>query len=186
MSDRESPTGLLREEHRCILRVLNVLEQLLDRGGAGNWDFDALDDSIAFFRLFADACHHGKEEGLLFPELEARGMPREGGPIAVMLMEHQRGRAFVAQMARSLERARTGDAEEVSRLANAGRGYITLLRNHILKEDNVLFNMADQIVTGQACQRLCNDYHAVCAHRFEGRSKAELERLAAELETHIA
>lgn len=185
MSERKSPTGLLRDEHRSILRVLDVLERLLDRGEKEEWDFDAIDDSIAFFRLFADACHHGKEEGLLFPELEAHGMPRDAGPIAVMLLEHQRGRAFVVQMARSLERARTGDAEEVGRLVNAGRGYINLLRNHILKEDNVLFNLADQIVAGQACQRLCNDYDTVCARRFEGRSKRELERLAAELETHI-
>ena len=186
MSEGDSPTGLLREEHRSILRVLHVLEVLLDRGESGDWDFDTLDDSIAFFRLFADACHHGKEEGLLFPELEARGMPREGGPIGVMLTEHQIGRAFVAQMGRSLERSRRGDADEVARLAHAGRGYITLLRNHILKEDNVLFNMADQLLAGPACRRLCDDYHAVCARHYEGRSKAELERLAAELETRIA
>lgn len=179
---RGSPTGVLREEHRCIVRVLDVLERLLARAQRGDWDFDTLDDCVAFFRLFADACHHGKEEDLLFPALEEQGMPRDAGPIAVMLMEHQRGRAFVAQMAGACAGARGGDIDDRAKLINAGRGYIDLLRQHILKEDNVLFNMADQIVPGPQCLRLCADYDVVCARRFEGRTKAELERLATELE----
>jgi len=182
MSGSESATERLRAEHRNILKVLDVLERLLDRGSQADWDFDSLEDCIAFFRLFADACHHGKEEDLLFPELEARGMPKEGGPIGVMLMEHERGRAFVAQMARAIPKARAGDEDDLARLANAGRGYVDLLRNHIVKEDNVLFNMADQLVSGPACQRLCADYDVVCARHFEGRTKVELERLASELE----
>lgn len=182
MSSPNSPTGVLREEHRTILRVLDVLEHLLDQGREGDWDLDALEDCVAFFRLFADACHHGKEEDLLFPELESRGMPREGGPIGVMLMEHRQGRNFVSQMARSIERLRSGDEEERMRLENAGRGYVSLLRNHIVKEDNVLFNMADQLVPEPACRRLCSDYDVVCARHFEGTTKEELERLAGELE----
>ncbi len=102
MAESRTPTGMLREEHQLILRVLDVVQSLLEKGDAGEWDFDAWDDCVAFFRLFADACHHGKEEDLLFPELEARGMPRDSGPIAVMLSEHKQGRALVAQMAGAL------------------------------------------------------------------------------------
>ena len=86
MASFDTPTAVLRDEHRLILQVIDVLESLLNSGAAdGEYDFDALDRCTSFFRLFADACHHGKEEDLLFPELEAKGIPREGGPIGVML-----------------------------------------------------------------------------------------------------
>ncbi len=61
---------------------------------------------------------------------------------------------------------------------HAARGYIDLIRGHILKEDNILFEMADQAVRGSACDRLCGGYGAVCARRFEGHSKEELQALA--------
>jgi hemerythrin-like domain-containing protein len=172
---------MLREEHQVILRVLDVLQTLIEKGRHGEWDFDAIAECVAFFRLFADACHHGKEEDLLFPELQSRGLPRESGPIAVMLFEHQQGRALVAQMAGSLDAARNGEPGAVGRVENAARTFVQLLRAHIYKEDNVLFNMADSLVDRGGCDRLCGQYDVVCAHRFEGRSKEELERLAGEL-----
>jgi hemerythrin-like domain-containing protein len=181
MSDSRTPTGVLREEHQLILKVLDVLEQVLGKGSAGDWDVDAMEECVAFFRLFADACHHGKEEDLLFPELQSRGMPRDEGPIAVMLFEHKQGRALVGQMAGALEGARKGETEALSRFEEAARAYLQLLRGHINKEDNVLFNMADFMVDQQGCQRLCDQYDVVCAHRFEGRTKEELERIAGNL-----
>jgi hemerythrin-like domain-containing protein len=181
MSERRTATGMLREEHQLIVKVLDVLEQVVEKGQSGEWDVDAMEECVAFFRLFADLCHHGKEEDLLFPELEARGMPREQGPIAVMLFEHRQGRALVAQMAGALEGAREGATEPLARFENAARAYIQLLRGHIHKEDNVLFNMADFMFDAAGCRRLCDQYDVVCARRFEGQTKAELERIAGNL-----
>ena len=173
-------TAVLRQEHQKILQVAGALEALLDVRPAP-LDLDAVEKCVRFFRLYADACHHGKEEDLLFPELEARGMPRHGGPIAVMLEEHRMGREFVRAMGDNLEAARGGDDVATSRVVNAGRGYIDLIRGHIMKEDHVLFNMADQIVDAPACARLCASYDEVCASTFDGCTKAQLESLAAEI-----
>ncbi len=177
----ETATSRLREEHRLILQVADAMQVLLTEAAAGNWDFEALEDCITFIRLFADACHHGKEEDLLFPELEKAGMPRDRGPIAVMLEEHRIGRQYARYMAEALEPARAGDTDARARLANAARGYVELIRGHILKEDNVLFNLADQVVRGSSCRPLCAAYGAVCARRFEGHSKEELAALAASI-----
>jgi hemerythrin-like domain-containing protein len=141
-------------------------------------DYDAIEDCVDFIRLFADACHHGQEEDLLFPELEARGMPRHAGPLAVMLREHEIGRSYARAMASSLSGARGGEAEAREVLVNAANGYIQLIRAHIGKEDNVLFKMADQMITGSSCTKLCQDYGVVCGGVFEGKSKKELEALA--------
>ena len=175
----ETATSRLREEHQLILQVVDAMQAILaEADGTDGLDFDTIADCVTFIRLFADACHHGKEEDLLFPELEAAGMPRHQGPIAVMLYEHEQGRAFARQMADSLTPAREGDEHALGALQGAARGYIDLIRGHILKEDRILFEMADQAVRGSACERLCGGYGAVCARRFEGHSKEELQSLA--------
>lgn len=176
-TDGGAPTATLREEHRLILEVLGVLERLLDAEAP---DPGPLDDCVAFFRLFTDACHHGKEEEVLFPALVGGGMPREAGPIAVMLEEHQAGRALVARMGRALERLGGGE-EAGDELRDAGRRYIELLREHIRKEDGVLFEMADGAIPRPACRRLCEAYHEACARRLGGSTREELEALAARL-----
>ena len=173
-------TSLLRDEHRQILEVVDVLDRLTDdmltdRGP----DLDSFARCVAFFRLFADACHHGKEEDLLFPELVARGFSTSQGPVAVMLDEHRRGRAFVAEMGAALDEIEAGEGDEaVDRLLGAAQGYSDLIRAHIGKEDGVLFEMADALVLGPPCRRLCDAYDVVECGRFEGRTKQELEEIA--------
>jgi len=183
MADSRTPTGVLREEHQLILTVLDVLQQVLEKGESGEWDIDSMEECVVFFRLFADACHHGKEEDLLFPELESRGMSKEEGPIAVMLAEHRKGRALVARMAEAVTAEREERGSRLAEFDSAARGYIELLRGHIFKEDNVLFNMADFMFDKPGCARLCDQYDDVCSHRFEGRTKTELEKLAGNLQS---
>jgi hemerythrin-like domain-containing protein len=173
----ETATSRLREEHQLILRVADAMETLVAEADAGRWNIEAFADCVTFIRLFTDACHHGKEEDLLFPELVNAGMPRDQGPIAVMLYEHGPGRTFAQHMAGALEAARAGDVQARATLRDAASGYVTLIRGHILKEDRVLFDMADQMVTGAACRSLCRDYGAVCARHFEGQTKEQLREL---------
>ena len=184
MAETNPPTTVLREEHQVILKVLDSLEQVLDRSSAANaQNVETLAKYASFFRLFADACHHGKEEDLLFPELEARGIPREGGPIGVMLAEHEQGRAFVRQMHEALPGARAGEAAALDALVSAGRDFIDLLRQHIQKEDDILFMMADRVLDESSCAALCGEYAHVCSKQFDGQTKEQLRELADELIT---
>jgi hemerythrin-like domain-containing protein len=179
MSD--TPSGVLREEHQRILQVTDALEALLDESAGGTADVDALADCVTFFRLFADACHHAKEEDLLFPELETAGLPHDTGPIAVMLDEHRRGRLFVKAMADAHAGVAAGDPASLASFERNARGYIDLIRQHIAKEDNVLFTMADHMVRGAACRGLCDAYERADGSAFETRTKTQLEALAARL-----
>jgi hemerythrin-like domain-containing protein len=182
MSAHDSPTGLLRDQHQNILKVAAVLEHLLnDTPASLPMDYDSVGDCVRFIRLYADALHHGKEEDLLFPELLSLGMPKEGGPVAVMLYEHMLGRGYAKAMAEALPDARQGDAAAARRLADNGRSYIHLIREHIMKEDHVLFEMADQMIDGPACRRLCAAYDGVCSRTFDGCTVAELEAILGRL-----
>jgi len=178
-------TGVLREEHKLILEIANALAEMLSVERDGDpLDYDVVARCITFFRLFADACHHAKEEDLLFPGLEAEGMPHDTGPIAVMLYEHEQGRALVRAMAASLENARGGDHQASTELRDAAEGFINLIVAHIGKEDDILFHMADRMIVGPDCRDLCSRYDEVCGRRFEGKTKQDLEILAAEIRDH--
>lgn len=182
MHGADTATAELREEHQLILKVVDVLEEIMNRGStAAELDLAGVSACITFFRQFTDACHHGKEEGLLFPELEAQGMPVHGGPIAVMLEEHRIGRSLVGRMAESADALRDGREEGFEQLGRAARDYVELLRGHILKENEVLFDMADMMIVGPACTQLCEAYGTTCLGHLDGHTREELEALAGAL-----
>lgn len=85
-----TPTHVLKAEHEGILIMLGIFEKI--RGilmSSAPLPAQHIDEILEFFKEFIDACHHGKEEKFLFPAIEAAGIPREGGPIGVMLAEHE-------------------------------------------------------------------------------------------------
>ena len=149
---------ILKDEHDVITRVLDLLEQSVERlarhepipRGFRRW-------VLQFAREFADRCHHGKEEDFLFPLLEKRGIPREQGPIGCMLDEHVIGRECVAKMEAAISaRPRNNVAFSAAALR-----YVTLLREHIFKENNVLFEMAAHCLSPQDDAHLIEQYAAV-------------------------
>lgn len=142
------PTEILTDEHRVIEVGLECLERLTERAlEEGRLDRELAEDALEFIRGFADRCHHGKEEARLFTAMVEKGLPKDRGPIAVMLAEHEKGRAFVRGMAENAEAASQGDRGALGAFAENSRGYVELLKGHIAKEDTILFPMADQLLS---------------------------------------
>jgi len=176
-------TETLKAEHRGIERMLNVLSKVSDRLEAGESVNGAdLEQMVEFFQVFADRCHHGKEEDLLFVALEAQGIPRQGGPIGVMLYEHTMGRRYVQGMAQAAVDYRAGDYSAGPRFAENARGYVALLREHIQKEDNVLYPIADARLGPEEDRALVEGFERVESERIgEGRHE-EFHQLMDRLE----
>ncbi len=159
-------TDILKNEHRAIEEMISVLEVFTERyQKSGEFNVDHAEEIVGFFRNFADRCHHGKEEGILFPELVKVGVPREGGPIGVMLFEHDRGRDYIKGMVTSITKIRQGESAEEEFVRNA-LDYASLLREHIYKEDNILFHIADM--------HLSQEKQEDIAGRFEKFEKEEI------------
>jgi len=131
-------------EHDIIERALCILDKIVAQIESGQ----AIPDEFPkwaseFFRQFADQCHHAKEEDLLFPLLKERGIPEEGGPIGCMLHEHGVGRDCVCRM-----RDASGTSEfDGPAFAAAASELIPLLRQHIYKENNILYMMALNVLS---------------------------------------
>jgi hemerythrin-like domain-containing protein len=179
-------TDSLKEEHRVIermLHILNVAAERLDKGeDVAPRVFETAGD---FIRTFADRGHHGKEEDCLFPLLEQRGIPRQGGPIEVMLAEHEEGRRFVRGMLEALERYKAGDREARSALAQHARGYTSLLSDHIPKEDNILYPMGEMHLTSADQTRLQEMFQQVEKERMGEGKHQEYVHLIEELEKQL-
>lgn len=155
------PTQILNEEHRVILRVLAALERIAEATrAAGRIPARSAADALDFLATFADRCHHGKEEELLFPALVKKGLPREVGPVAVMLAEHDEGRALV----RAMRAALAGEGRPAEDFARAASEFVELLRAHIAKEDQVLFPMADGMLAEAEQAELLGAFERVEQH----------------------
>lgn len=162
-------TDILVEEHEVILRIIAVLNASVEKLQAGQEvSPEVFQQAIDFIRTFADRCHHGKEQDLLFPALERRGFPRESGPIGVMLYEHDQGRAFVRQMAEAMEAWARGEEEAKLQLLSGARGYAQLLSQHIQKENQILFPMADRALSAADQQELLEKFAGVEEAMDEG------------------
>jgi hemerythrin-like domain-containing protein len=167
-------TTVLVEEHQLILRMIALLEKnvaLAEVGRFSDWSF-FLDEALPFIKDFADLFHHAKEEDMLFKALVANGMPREHSPVAAMLMEHDQGRSFVRGMelaARQLLASEPAVAttEVVASLAENARGYAALLREHLEKEDTILYPLAERVLPESVRPAMIAAYAAAEA-KFQG------------------
>ena len=155
-------TDILIEEHRVIEKVLASLETAANRLSAGQAiPMDFFLKAADFIKNFTDGCHHKKEEGILFVALEANGMPRDTGPVAVMLEEHEEGRRLTRAMREAAERVQAGDSTAISQVVQNALEYVMLLREHIQKEDNILFPMADQVIPVGQHQQIMADFNRI-------------------------
>lgn len=175
-------TRTLRDEHQLILKVLDAFEADISRAREENHISQGVFEKyIEFFRGFADRCHHGKEEGRLFPCLQRCGMPGDCGPIAVMLEEHRQGRFHVSSMADALPVAATGNPAATDAFLRHAFAFLQLLRSHIGKEDHVLFQIADELVVGSELAQLMNTYGELSQDRDYQQTHARCTQVANEL-----
>ena len=174
-------TETLRREHRHILRALACAEIVARRLRAGESPpLGDLRELTRFFADYADGCHHAKEEAHLFPALEEHGVSREGGPLAVMLAEHDEGRECVREMREAVEGGEPSD-DQLGAWASAAIHFASLLRDHIGKEDHVLFRLAEDLLPPEAMARLGDTFAKVEALEIGRAVQDELEAMAARL-----
>jgi len=181
-----SVTENLKEEHRVIermLKILNVACERLERGEEVSPE--VFKKTIDFIKTFADRCHHGKEEDTLFPTIEQHGFPRQGGPTGMMLMEHDQGRGFVRAFAEAVEKYERGDKNAKQAIIENARGYTMLLSQHIPKEDEILYPLADKVLRADEQKELLEKFKKIEVERIGEGKHHEYLHLVMELEKEL-
>lgn len=146
--DRQHPLSVLMAEHAVILGVLDSMErECLDLAAGKELRQAFWRRALAFHSDFADGLHHDREEKLLFPALERAGLG-SNGPTAMLRQEHERGRAWRQRLGSAIN---TGDA---LRVQAASAGFIDFQRQHIQKENLILFPLARQLLSPEVAAEL--------------------------------
>lgn len=177
------PLETLEEEHRVIEKAIGVLKRMAEIMKTGvNPPLDDLRKLVEFLRTFADKCHHSKEEDVLFRVLEERGVPRFGGPIGVMLQEHEQGRSLIKGMLQAVEAIEKGDKHGYMAFSEKASSYAELLEDHISKEDNVLYPIGRNVLGKEDMERLLEGFEKVEEERVGPRVHEKYHRIAEELD----
>jgi len=148
-------TKNLENDHVNILRLIDVMEKMILVKSTNTEHFEK---AVSLIKSYADGFHHAKEETLLFPMMVKKGYSIEQGPIAVMLHDHVQGRNYVKGMTDGIESYNKGNEAALAKIYENMQGYIILLRSHIAKENNILFRMADNVLSENDQQELLEEF----------------------------
>jgi hemerythrin-like domain-containing protein len=146
-------TELLIQDHKIILRALDVLEQMAKRVENHQvLEHDDVETLLRFLRSFADDYHQGKEESALFPELR-RAFATQDGPLRQMLFEHDQERSLVEGIEDALF---TRKGLEFVHFAHR---LVELMRDHVRKEDRILFGIVDRSLSEGQDENVVNQFN---------------------------
>jgi hemerythrin-like domain-containing protein len=149
----------LKAEHQAVLLTIRILDQITSKLEVGQAiDLKHLDQILEFLRVFVDKCHHGKEEKVLFPAMVEAGIHQEGGPIGVMLYEHEQGRSFVQGLKHGVEDYRDSKEGASDIIIENAQKYGRLLAAHIEKENNVLYVMAERVISADKMVEMARSF----------------------------
>jgi len=174
----DSPTKILSDEHAHILKVANALAKECDALEDGKGlDKDFFEKAVDFIRNYADKFHHAKEEDILFIELNKDDVGMHCNPIPQMLHEHDIGRNFVKGLVEGVEK------DYKAKVIENARGYAQLLQEHIYKEDNILYPMADEALNEDMQKSILERFKKAEKKRFSEGTEEKYIKLASDFES---
>jgi len=169
-------------EHELIERSMAVLKTCLDNfDKAVNQHFQ-MQRALDFLLAFGDTMHNRKEENILFPLMIQRGLPAEGGPIGVMLMEHESERALLQRMLVQLTGLATAPEEMREDFRQQGIDYLKIRAEHIWKENDILYPMGRKVLTPEDETRLLEEFIAIDTRTYGDQARHHYRQMVEEVE----
>ena len=162
----QKPTTILSEEHKNILKVIHSLnKKCQDLENNKDLDKDFFNQAVDFIQNYADKFHHAKEEDILFKTINENEECMHCNPVEQMLHEHDLGRDFVKGAKQGLEE------NDIKKILENFTGYASLLKDHIFKEDNILYPMADQAISQKDQELMLEKFEQVEKEKFNSDIK---------------
>lgn len=178
---------ILVTEHKTIKTVLKAIRKLcIDIVEGHPVNHQIFTDIIDFVRNFADKYHHQKEEDHLFNKMnELADYPPQTGPIMGMLLEHDLGRNYIANLEKAIAAHKAGtDQAKVDIIANA-ISYEQLLHSHIDKEDNVIYKLGTKILPAEDMEQLSGLFNQIEDDPANNKVREKYMQFAKELESTL-
>lgn len=170
-------------EHELIERSMAVLRQCLEAIElSAEVNIVQLGRAIDFLLQFGDRIHNVKEEQFLFPLMGSKGVPVEGGPLGVMLMEHQAERQLLTRMQTLLPGFAELSFAERIQFKEEGMDYLKIRAEHIWKENDVLYPMGRRVLSEADNQDLLAKFEQINGEAYGAEALAQFQLMVVELE----
>lgn len=149
----DTATKILSSEHQNILKISDVLLKECDALESGKeLDKNFFAKAVDFIKNYADKFHHAREEDILFAELRKDTAQMHCNPIPQMLFEHDLGRNLVKDLEEGI------NENNNEKIVKNARGYAQLIREHIFKEDNILYPMIDGALSAETQKSILDKF----------------------------
>ena len=169
-------------EHEMIERAMAVLKSNLEKIDEAVKTPLQMQRAIDFLLVFGDKMHNTKEEKFLFPLMGQKGMPVEGGPIGVMLMEHDAERNLLQKMMTELPNLAEASATGRQKFAAEGFEYLTIRAEHIWKENDVLYAMGRKLFSDEDNASLLDAFKTLDKMTYGSEAREHYMQMLVEVE----
>ncbi|MBI9079609.1 MAG: DUF438 domain-containing protein [Pseudodesulfovibrio sp.] len=170
-------------EHELIERAMAALKKNLEGLESGKYDPVQLTRALDFLLEFGDKVHNKKEEDHLFPLMQQHGIPVEGGPLGVMLMEHEAERDLLGRMGLQVPNLPELGADDIAKFRQEGMEYLRIRAEHIWKENDVLYNMGRQSIPSGEAASLVDSFNGIDLAAYGDKAKENFLSMVEELES---
>jgi len=153
---------ILIDDHQTTERVFDAVSQAFT--GTGGPSMRILMKFRDYVTEYVDGCHNKKEENHVFPMAEQRGIPRHGGPLAVMLAEHEASQELLDKLKTLIDRYVGGEKGAIDLLSATFEEYVSLLKNHFWKETDILYPMVRRAIDDDDAAALLKGIEQTEAH----------------------
>ena len=176
------PRGCMMIEHRLIERAIVLMKAERERlVGGGPLDAVVIDTLVDFIRTYADRCHHGKEEDILFKDLAQRPLSdSERALMDELVEEHKLGRKLTATMLEAKNDVVAGRPDRLPELLAAMQDLIEFYPKHIEKEDKHFFPETERHYTKDELDRLIESFYSFDMQMIHEKYKDVVDSLGKE------
>lgn len=175
-------TAVLIQEHGAIRAMLRVIEKIVEKAQRGEEiNTSHLDQIVEFLEVFADKCHHGKEEVVLIPTVRRLGVEDTDYLSQTILDEHVQARNYTKGIKESLEKYKSGNRESLQELIDNALPYIKLIDSHINKENLTFFPRSDAVLSDQDQQKMFEEFEKLEIEKIGTGTHERLHKIVDEL-----
>jgi hemerythrin-like domain-containing protein/rubredoxin len=175
------PIALLMIEHRQIERMIPVLREEASRARVGEVDAGRIDTLVDFIRTYADRCHHGKEEDILFAAMQAKSLSSEiRSTMERLLEDHKDSRENVRSVVEANRRYRLGEAGALGSMASALERLANLYPDHITVEDKAFFIPSMELFSKEEQARMLAQFQNFDRHLIHQIYRVKMDDLTSE------
>jgi hemerythrin-like domain-containing protein len=172
------PIGPLMIEHRLIERMIRLIEKMIEALSQGaHVDLAFLDFTVDFIRTYADRCHHGKEENILFHDLEEKKLsPILRNILQELIEDHVKGRTIVTRIEKAKTRYLGGKSSALTEIISQLKELISFYPKHIDKEENHFFRPVMDYFSNEERENMLKEFADFDRSLIHAKYKELVER----------